>query len=77
MLRKKTYLLRTINPELWSRVKAQAQRDGISLRGLILRLLELYITGRVGVPWCPPSRESIPRRPSRTPRKEERAAHRA
>jgi hypothetical protein len=37
-----SYILRTIDPELWKRVKARAERDGHALRWIILRLLEDY-----------------------------------
>jgi hypothetical protein len=37
-----TYLLRNIDPALWRKVKAQAARDGISVRDAILRFLVVY-----------------------------------
>jgi hypothetical protein len=38
----KAYLLRDIPAGLWTRVAAKARRDELSLRGLILRLLQGY-----------------------------------
>ena len=37
-----SYILRGIDPKLWSRVKERAARDQISLRMLILQLLKGY-----------------------------------
>lgn len=42
-----SYILRDIDPDLWSRVKSRATAEGRSLRGLILWLLALYAQGRV------------------------------
>ncbi len=42
-----SYILRTINPELWARVKARSEADGIPLRAIILKLLEMYADHRV------------------------------
>lgn len=37
-----TYLLRAIPAPLWGRVKARAAADGVSIRVVLLRLLERY-----------------------------------
>ena len=37
-----TFMLRTIDPGLWSRVKARAALDNINLRRLFYWLLEIY-----------------------------------
>ena len=42
-----SYILRDIDPDLWSRVKARAEPEGRSLRGLILWLLTRYADGKV------------------------------
>jgi hypothetical protein len=39
----KRYLLDDIPAGFWSQVRAQARRDGVSLRGLILTLLRDYL----------------------------------
>lgn len=44
-----TYILRTIPPELWARVKARSESDQIPLRAVILALLDLYASRRVDV----------------------------
>jgi len=44
-----SYILRTIDPDLWARVKARSETDQIPLRAIILALLELYADGRVNV----------------------------
>ena len=44
-----SYILRTINPELWARVKARSESDQIPLRAIILALLEMYADKRVNV----------------------------
>ena len=41
------YILRNIDPALWSRVKAMSEAEGIPLRAVILKLLELYGLGEV------------------------------
>ena len=41
------YILRNIDPDLWARVKARAQQDGMPLRAVILKLLALYGTGEL------------------------------
>jgi hypothetical protein len=37
------FLLRDIDPALWRKVKAQAAKDGRTLRQTILRLLKEYV----------------------------------
>lgn len=44
-----SYILRTIDADLWERVKARSAEDGIPLRAIILALLELYASGKVNV----------------------------
>lgn len=42
-----SYILRNIDPKLWESVKARAETEGRSLRGLILWLLTRYADGKV------------------------------
>lgn len=42
-----SYILRNIDPKLWERVKARAQRDDLPLRALILAMLKAYADGRL------------------------------
>jgi len=42
-----TFVLRTIDPDLWARVKARNAREGITLRQLFLRLFEDYADGTI------------------------------
>lgn len=44
-----SYILRSIDPTLWARVKARAQIDGMPLRAIILKLLELYGLGAINI----------------------------
>jgi hypothetical protein len=37
-----TYLLRDIPPDLWRQVKAKAAIEGVTVRAVILRMLEAY-----------------------------------
>lgn len=39
------YLLRNIPKELWTRAKHRAVDEGISLRELIFRAMEMYLKG--------------------------------
>ncbi len=39
------YLLDKIPAQLWNDVKAKAKREGISMRGLILKLLKNWLAG--------------------------------
>lgn len=41
----KTYILRDIPPALWRRVKSRAAMDGLTLRAVLIRLLETYAAG--------------------------------
>lgn len=48
------YILRNIDPALWARVKARSRAEGIPLRAIILKLLELYGAGEVHITaWHP------------------------
>jgi hypothetical protein len=42
-----SYILRNIDPALWTRVKARSEAEGIPLRAVILKLLVLYGLGEV------------------------------
>jgi hypothetical protein len=44
-----SYILRNIDPDLWERVKARSQTEGIPLRAIILKLLEMYGAGKVSI----------------------------
>lgn len=43
------YMLRAIDPELWSAVKARAQAEGHPLRWVLLRLLHAYATHAINL----------------------------
>ena len=43
-----TYMLRNIDPELWSQVKTRAASEGRGLRWIVLYLLAFY--ARKGLP---------------------------
>jgi hypothetical protein len=43
------YILRRIDEDLWSRFKARAEDDGIPMRVLILRLVEMYADGKLSL----------------------------
>jgi plasmid stability protein len=43
----KTFLIRGIDPDLWAKVKVRAARDRQTIRAVVLRLLRLYVAGRV------------------------------
>ena len=43
------YILRNIDPDLWARVKARSQAEGIPLRAIILKLLEFYAQGALSI----------------------------
>jgi hypothetical protein len=44
-----SYILRTIDPTLWARVKARSEAEGIPLRAIILKLLALYAEGEITI----------------------------
>jgi hypothetical protein len=44
-----SYILRTIDADLWERVKARSKADGLPLRRVILALLQMYADGKVSV----------------------------
>lgn len=37
-----SYILRNVDPELWTKVKARAEKEGHALRWVILQLLVYY-----------------------------------
>ena len=41
------YILRAIPDGLWSRFRSRAEAEGISMRALILLLIEAYVEGRI------------------------------
>mgnify|MGYP001599867914 CR=1 FL=1 len=43
------YILRNIDPDLWARVKARSEQDGIPLRAVILKLLALYGDAKISI----------------------------
>ena len=43
------YLLRDIDPALWQRFKTRAERDGLSLRALLLQMVGAYTDGAVAI----------------------------
>lgn len=43
------YILRKIDPALWALVQARAKTDGMPLRAVILKLLELYGQGEIEI----------------------------
>lgn len=44
-----SYILRNMDPELWARFKARSEQDGIPMRALILKLVELYADGKIAI----------------------------
>jgi hypothetical protein len=44
-----SYILRTIDPDLWARVKKRAEVDALPLRGVIMALLRAYADGHVEI----------------------------
>lgn len=44
-----SYILRTIDPELWHQVKERASREGWPLRALIMALLRGYAEGAIAL----------------------------
>lgn len=47
------YLLRDIDPELWSRVKDRAKFDGLSVRLVLSLLIKAYADGKILVGAAP------------------------
>lgn len=43
------YILRKIEDDLWTRVKARSLEDNIPLRAIIVALLTMYAEGKVNV----------------------------
>lgn len=44
-----SYILRTIDPDLWARVKARSEADGMPMRAIILKLLAMYADGKIQI----------------------------
>jgi hypothetical protein len=44
-----TYLLRSVDEQLWRRVTAQAKAQGLTVRTVLILLLDAYASGRVVV----------------------------
>lgn len=42
-----SYLLRDIPPDLWAQAKAQADAQGVTMRGVLLLLLQAWAAGDV------------------------------
>lgn len=43
------YILRRIDPDLWARVKARSEAEGIPIRAITLKLLALYAAGEIRI----------------------------
>lgn len=43
------YLLRRIPPDDWDCLKARAEEQGITIRGILLLLVRAYVDGRVRI----------------------------
>jgi hypothetical protein len=44
-----TYLLRDIDPAVWPKVKAQAAADGMTVKEVILDLIDAYQAGDITI----------------------------
>ncbi len=44
-----TYQIKGIDAAFWARVKAKAAADGVSVRSVVLALLDGYIHNQVGI----------------------------
>lgn len=44
-----TYLLRDIDPTIWPKVKTQAAADGMTLKEVILDLIDAYQAGDITI----------------------------
>ena len=55
------YILRAIDPALWTAVKARAATDGMPLRAVILKLLGLYGAGQLTIAAVTPAPASDPK----------------
>lgn len=55
-----TYLLRDIDPETWSRVKAQAKADNMTAKDVLLELVKAYASGEVIISKPAPTAEPTP-----------------
>jgi hypothetical protein len=49
----KRYMLDDIPAGFWAAVRVKARRDGVSLRALILTLLNGWLTGAIALPAAP------------------------
>lgn len=58
MLCAMTYLLRDIDPDTWTRVKAQAKADNMTAKDVMLELIKAYALGEVII--SKPSAEPAP-----------------
>jgi len=58
MLCTMTYLLRDIDPDTWTRVKAQAKADNMTAKDVMLELIKAYASGEVII--SKPSAEPAP-----------------
>lgn len=52
-----SYILRNIDPDLWARVKARSEKDGIPMRTIIFALLEHYVEHGVTLKATIPARK--------------------
>jgi hypothetical protein len=44
-----SYILRNIEPGLWARFKKRSEEEGIPMRALVLKLVELYAAGKIQI----------------------------
>jgi hypothetical protein len=44
-----SYILRNLPPDLWARFKSRSEQEGIPMRALMLKLIELYASGQIAV----------------------------
>jgi hypothetical protein len=43
------YILRNIDPRLWTAFKEKSKQDGIPMRALILKLVDFYVRGKISL----------------------------
>lgn len=43
------YILRNVDPDTWSHAMTRAKEEGLSLRTVIEKCLELYADGRIAI----------------------------
>jgi len=41
------YILRNVDADLWAKVKEKAALEGRHMRGVLMKLLELYAAGKI------------------------------